>query len=90
MTDDPNRGSGRLLALPLTEQSEFLSWLAPREEAWSIQPEPGRSPDGARKSIDLVPPSSPADGEEPVGTALHPALPVTTEQAASHAYQSAA
>ena len=78
------------VALPLTEQSEFLSWLAPREKAWSIQPEPGQSPEGARKSLDLVPPSSPAEGEEPVETALHPALTVTAEQAASHAYQSAA
>jgi hypothetical protein len=68
------------LALPLTEQSEFLSWLAPRTKAWSIQPEPGRSPEGASKAPGLAPPSSPAEDEEPAETALHPPLPVTGEQ----------
>jgi hypothetical protein len=70
------------LALPLTEQSEFLSWLAPRAKAWSIRPEPGQSPEGAREPPDLATLSSPADGEEPVETALHPPLlPATGEQA---------
>ena len=59
------------LALPTTEQSEFLSWLAPGAKVWSIRPESSQSLREASKPRDAVTQSSSsAEGEEPAETPL--------------------